>query len=251
MTAVDVARHTALLTGRGIRRSTREVDALLLAVALPVLLMVLFVVVFGGALRPDGRYVDYVVPGVILLCAGYGAAQTAVAVAGDMTEGIVDRLRTMPVAASAVLTGHVVASMARNALAMVAVVAVALALGFRPSAGPLQWLAAAGILALFVLAVSWVSACLGLVARSVEAASGFTFAVLFLPYLSSAFVPTETMPRALQGFAEHQPITLVVEAVRGLLLGTPTTTAGAAVLWCAALAAAGATGAAVLFRRAR
>nr|WP_297426655.1 ABC transporter permease [uncultured Actinotalea sp.] len=237
------------LTGRSLRRSTRELDTLLLSVLLPAMLMLLFVQVFGGALDPSGQYVDYVVPGVLLLCAGYGAAQTAVGVAADTTEGFVRRLRTMPVSASAVLTGHVVASLARNAVATLAVVGVALALGFRPTATPAQWLAAAGLLALFVTAVTWVSVAIGLVAGSVEAASGYTFVVLFLPYLSSAFVPVGTMPTALQRFAEHQPVTPVIETLRALLLGTPGGDPVLAVGWCAGVLAVAVPVAAALFRR--
>lgn len=245
---------TSAMVGRSIRRSTREVDTLLLAVALPVMLMLLFVSVFGGAIGrglPGGGYVDYVVPGVILLCAGYGAAQTAVAVAGDKAEGIIDRFRTMPIMPSSVLTGHVVASLARNAVATVAVVGVAYAMGFRPTAGPVEWLGATGVLVLFVLAISWLSVCIGLVAGSAEAASGFTFFVLFLPYLSSAFVPTDTMPRMLQTFAEHQPVTPVIETLRSLLMGTPNDLAWVAVLWCAGLVAVSGAAAAALFSRRR
>lgn len=246
---MTVLTDTGALVGRSLRRTTRELDTLLLAVLLPVLLMLMFVGIFGGAIRTDGRYVDYVVPGVILLCAGYGAAQTAVGVAGDMTEGLVTRLRTMPVAAWSVLTGHVTASLARNAVATAAVVGVALLLGFRPSADALSWTAAAGVLALFVLAVTWVSAAIGIVSPSAEAASGFTFLVLFLPYASSAFVPVAAMPTRLQGFAEHQPVTPVIETLRGLLMGGTTDTWVTAVAWSTGIAVVGAVASAALFRR--
>lgn len=246
---MTVLTDTGALVGRSLRRTAREIDTLLLAVLLPVLLMLMSVGIFGGAIRTDGRYVDYVVPGVILICAGYSAAQTAVGVAGDMTEGLVTRLRTMPVSASSVLTGHVVASLARNAVATVAVVAVALLLGFRPSADPVAWVAAAGMLALFVLAVTWISTAIGIMSPSAEAASGFTFLVLFLPYVSSAFVPVATMPTWLQGFAEHQPVTPVIETLRGLLMGGSTDTWVPAVAWSAGIAAAGMIASAVLFRR--
>lgn len=240
---------TLALIGRSLRRSTRELDTLLLSVLLPLLLMLLFVGVFGGAISPGGGYVTYVVPGVILLCSGYGAAQTAVGVAGDMTEGIVTRLRTMPVAAGAVLTGHVVASLARNAVATLGVVGVAVLLGFEARAGAVGWLAAAGLLALFVLAVTWVSVAVGLLARSAEAASGFTFFLLFLPYLSSAFVPVETLPSALRGIATHQPVTPIIEALRGLLTDGPTSTWPAAVLWSAGILLVGLVASLALFRR--
>lgn len=237
------------LVGRSLRRTTRELDTLLMSVLLPVLLMLLFVGVFGGAIDPGGDYVTYVVPGVILLCSGYGAAQTAVGVASDMTGGIVTRLRTMPVAAGAVLTGHVVASLARNAVATLAVVGVALLLGFEAAAGPVEWLAAAGVLALFVLAMTWLSVAVGLLARSAEAANGFTFLVLFLPYLSSAFVPVDTLPAALRGLAAHQPVTPVIETLRGLLTDGSTSTWPAAVLWSLGIMLVGFVASLVLFRR--
>ena len=235
---------------RSIRRTTRELDALLLSVLLPVMLMLLFVYVFGGAIETGTSYINYVVPGIILLCAGYGAANTAVAVANDMTNGIVDRFRSMPILSSAVLTGHVVASMARNLVSTALVLGVALALGFRPTAGPLEWLAAGAVLALFVLAVSWVATFAGLITRSVEAASGFSFFVLFLPYVSSAFVPTETMPAVLHAFAENQPITPVIETLRGLLTGTPIGDSGwLAVLWWAPILVVAFVASTAVFRR--
>lgn len=249
MTALLI--DTTALVGRSLRRSTRELDTLLLSVMLPVLLMLLFVGVFGGAISTDGRYVDYVVPGVILICAAYGAAQTAVGVAADQTEGIMTRLRTMPVTGGAVLTGHVVASLARNLVATAAVIVVALLLGFDPEASAGRWLAALGLLSLFVLAMTWISAAVGLVSPSAEAASGFTFFVLFLPYVSSAFVPVHTMPDWLEGFAEHQPVTPIIETLRGLLLDGPTDTWGVAVAWSAGLLALGMVASIVLFRRRR
>ncbi|MBB3084305.1 ABC transporter permease [Geodermatophilus sabuli] len=228
--------ESATLTGRCIRLSRRDVEALVMAVVLPLLMMALFVYVFGGALAGRAAYVTYVVPGIVLLCVGFGAASTAPAVAADMTSGMVDRLRSMPIAGSALLTGHVVASVARNAVATAVVLAGALAMGFRPDAGPVEWLAALGLLLLYVLALSWLAAGLGAIASSVQSANALTFAMLFLPYLSSAFVPTETLPGVLRAVAEHQPITPVIEAVRGLLTGTPVGSAGPlALAWCTGL----------------
>lgn len=241
------------MSWRSLRRSTRELDVLLLSVLLPVMLMLLFVHVFGGALGlavGGTAYVDYVVPGVVLLCAGYGAAQTAVAVAGDLSTGLVGRFRSLPVWHPSVLVGHVAASVARNTAATVAVVGVALASGFRPAAGPAGWLAAAGLVVLFVLALSWVSVCIGLVAGGVEAASGFTFFVLFLPYLSSAFVPTATMPSALRAVSEHQPVTSVIETLRALLLDVPGARPVGAVLWCLGMLVVAVLASGPLFRRA-
>lgn len=235
---------------RSLRHSVRNQDALLMAVALPVLLMLLFVDVFGGAIDTGTEYVNYVVPGIILLCTGYGAASTAVAVAQDMAEGVVDRFRSLPIHSSAVLTGHVVASLARNAFSTALVIGVAVLSGFRPTAGPLRWLGTVGVLVLFVLAMSWLSVALGLLARSVEGASGFTFFVLFLPYLSSAFVPTETMPAVLRVVADHQPITPIIETLRGLLLGAPIGSSGwLAAAWCGGLLVVSYTASSVLFRR--
>ena len=182
-----------------------------MAIMLPVMLMLLFTFVFGGAIDPSGGYVDYVVPGIILLCAGFGAASTAVYVAGDMKAGIIDRFRTMPLRASAVLTGHVVASLLRNLLATGVVIGVALLVGFRPTAGVWGWLGAIGIIALYILAITYLFAAIGLAAKSPEGASGYGFIILFVPYLSSAFVPVETMPdvaavdrREPAGHADHR-----------------------------------------------
>lgn len=245
----NAVQDNITLIRRSVRVSARDIESLLVSVLLPVMLMCMFVWVFGGALSVGGEYVNYVVPGAILLCAGYGAAQTAVAVAGDMSLGIVDRLRTMPIAASAVINGHVVASLVRNAVATTLVVMVALLLGFEPTAGPTEWLAASGILGLYVLAISWVSALMGLVAGTPDAANGYTFLVLFLPYVSSAFVPTDTLPRWLQGFAENQPVTPVTETLRSLMLGTPGADPWAASLWGLGLTAGGILGSAALFHR--
>lgn len=241
---------TATLIGRSVRLARRDVDTVLMSILLPVMLMLLFVFVFGGAIHTGTDYVSFVAPGIILLCVGYGAATTAMSVAKDMHDGMIDRLQTLPIRSSSVLTGHVVASVARNALAGVIVVAVAVACGFRPTATPGEWLAAAGLLLLYVLALSWLAAALGLLAGSVESASILSFFMLFLPYLSSAFVPTATMPAVLRGFSDHQPVTPVIDTVRGLLTGTAIgTSALLAVLWTSGLLVVGFTAAALLFRR--
>ncbi|MGA3489136.1 ABC transporter permease [Micromonosporaceae bacterium DT55] len=240
----------AVMAGRCVRLSRRNIDALLTALMLPVLLMLIFVYLFGGAISSREAYVTYVVPGVLLLCTGYGAATTAVAVSSDLTEGTVERFRSMDVSAWAILGGHVVASVARNAVATLLVLAVAVAIGFRPAASPARAVAAAGVLLLFVLAMSWLSAAVGLLASGPEAASGFTFAVMFLPYASSAFVPVETMPGWIQGFARHQPVTPVIETLRGLLLDAPTGAAPLwAVAWCLLLLAASVLASVLLLRR--
>jgi ABC-2 type transport system permease protein len=212
---------------RGIRRSLRDPEAFFTALMLPVVLMLLFVYVFGGALNTGGRYVDYVVPGLIVLCAGFGAGTTAVAVATDMTNGIVDRFRSMPIKGSSILLGQVVASLARNLVATGLVIGVGLGIGWRPTTSIPRWLAAVGMIVLFVLALSWLAAAVGLLARSVEAANSLTFVLMFIPYVSTAFVPAHTMPWVLRGFAENQPFTPIVETMRGLWMGHTST--GAAV----------------------
>ncbi|WP_031073366.1 ABC transporter permease [Streptomyces sp. NRRL S-118] len=228
------------LIGRGIRLSRRNTDAMITALALPIMLMLIFVYFFGGAIETGTRYVTYVVPGVLLLCAGFGAAGTAVRVSDDMKGGIVDRLRSMDVGAVPILAGHVGASLARNLMSTGLVLGVAFLIGFRPSASAAGWLAALGLLFAFILAISWLSAAIGLVARTPEAAGGFTFFMMFLPYPSSAFVPIDTMPSWLHGFADHQPVTPVIESLRALLLGRPAGDAPwIALAWCAGLLALG------------
>ena len=253
------ARHTGLratvddvatLVGRSVRLTRRDAETLVMSIVLPLMLMALFVYVFGGAIATGGEYVNYVVPGIVLLCTGFGAAATATSVAADMTGGMIDRFRSLPIRSAAVLTGHVVASVARNTLATAVVFAAAIAMGFRPDAGPVEWLLAAALLLLYVLALSWLAAGLGALASSVESANSLSFVMLFLPYLSSAFVPTDTMPSWLQAVADHQPITPIIETVRGLLTGGPVGSAGPlAVVWAAGLLVVSFALAVWLFRR--
>jgi len=240
----------AVFIGRSIRHSLRNIESLMMAIMLPVMLMLLFTYVFGGAIDASGNYVNYVVPGIILLCAGFGSASVAVDVALDMTNGIIDRFRTMPISSISVITGHVVASLARNLLATAVVFGVALLVGFRPDAGLIEWIAAIGIIVLFILTFTWLYTAIGLVSGSPSAASGYGFALLFLPYLSSAFVPTSTMPNWLQGVANHQPITPVIETIRGFLTGTPIgNNAWLAIAWCLGILLASMAWGAVSFRR--
>jgi ABC-2 type transport system permease protein len=236
--------------GRSLRHSVRSIDALLTAIMLPVAIMLMFVYVFGGAIDTGGRYVDYVVPGIIVLCAGFGSAGTAVAVALDMTTGVVDRFRTLPISAAAVLTGHVTASVVRNVASTLLVLGVALIAGFRPVADPLNWLAAAGLLLALMTAISWLAACFGLIARSVEAANAITFVAAFAPYLSSAFVPANTMPAGLRPIAEHQPVTPIADTLRELMFDLPVGNEAIwAIGWCVAGIVVGRLGAAYLFAR--
>lgn len=221
------------MIGRSTRHTVRNVDVLITTIVLPIMLMLLFVYVFGGAMQTGTiDYVNYVVPGILLLCIGYCASTTGVSVNHDMTKGIIDRFRSMPIAKSAVLIGHVLASLLRNGFSTLLVLLVAVLVGFRPSATWLDWLAIVGILTLYTLAITWISVLFGLLASSPEGAGAFSFVTLFLPYLSSAFVPTATMPTVLRVFAEYQPITPLCNALRSLLLGLPVgNSAWMAVFW--------------------
>jgi ABC-2 type transport system permease protein len=246
----SAVRDSLTMVGRCLRLSRRNLDALLMSLMLPVMLMLLFVYIFGGAIHTGTRYVTYIVPGVILLCAGFGSSTTAISVCQDIAGGIIDRFRSMDIGGPAVLAGHVAASVARNAASTVLVLGIAFLIGFRPDAGLLDWLAAAGILLLYILAISWLSAAVGLLARTPEAASGFTFFVMFLPYPSSAFVPINTMPGWLHGFARYQPTTPIIESIRGLLLHTSVGTGPwLAVAWCSGILVASVALCSVLFRR--
>jgi ABC-2 type transport system permease protein len=254
--ATYAATDTSVMITRCVRRSLRDPEAFFTALMLPVILMLLFVYVFGGAMAAagDGRYADYVVPGLIVLCAGFGAGTTAVAVATDMSSGIVDRFRSMPIASPSVLAGHIVASLARNLLATALVIGVGLAVGWRPTGAPAHWIAAVAMIVAFILAMSSFAAAVGLLVRSPEAANSATFVIMFLPYLSSAFVPTATMTRVLRPIAANQPFTPIIETMRGLWMGRTSTGASTsheailAVIYCLAITAISAAAASYLFR---
>ncbi|MGW2018669.1 ABC transporter permease [Streptomyces sp. NPDC001927] len=237
------------MTGRGLRLGRRNIDAVITSMMLPIILMLVFVYFFGGAIDTGTRYVTYVVPGVLILCSGFGSAGTGVSVSEDMKGGIIDRFRSLDIGGTPILAGHVGASVARNLVATVLVFGVAFAIGFRPSATPLGWLAALGLLVAFITAISWFAAAAGLLARTPEAAGGITFFMMFLPYPSSAFVPVETMPSWLHGFAEHQPVTPLIESMRGLLLDQPVgNTPWIALAWCAGILAVSVAASGALFR---
>jgi ABC-2 type transport system permease protein len=240
---------TPLVT-RAFRLSLRNVDGMMTALVLPVLLMLMFVYLFGGAINTGTRYVDYVVPGVLLVCVGFGSGTTAVTVAHDLAGPIIDRFRSMDVRGEALIGGHVLASVARNLVSAALVVAVAFAIGFRPHADAAHWLLAVGVLALFVLALSWLAAAIGIVARSPEAAQGIAFLVSFLPYVSSAFVPIHTMPTVLQSVARNQPATAVIDAIRASLIGGDVgAEAWHAVVWSLGIIAFSIALSGVLYRR--
>jgi len=244
MTTAYALSDTRVMIARCVRRSLRDPENFFTALILPVVLMLLFVYVFGGAFSAGGAhaggYANYVVPGLIVLCAGFGAGTTAVAVATDMSSGIVDRFRSMPIRATAILSGHIVASLARNLLATALVIAVGLGVGWRPVASPAAWAAAAATIVAFILTMSWLAAAFGLLVRSPEAANGATFVLMFLPYISTAFVPANTLPAVLRPIAANQPFTPVIETMRGLWMGHTST--GASVgheAWLAAACCAG------------
>jgi ABC-2 type transport system permease protein len=238
---------------RCVRRSLRDPEAFFTALMLPVVLMLLFVYVFGGDLNTGGAYVDYVVPGLIVLCGGFGAGTTAVAVATDMTNGIVDRFRSMPIHGSSILVGQIIASLARNLIATALVIGVGLAIGWRPHASLVTWLAATAMIVLFVLALSWLAAAVGLLARSIEAATSVSMVLMFVPYVSTAFVPARTMPAVLRGIALHQPFTPIIETMRGLWMGHTSTGATVAheatiaIAYCAGILVVSAAAASRLF----
>jgi ABC-2 type transport system permease protein len=257
-TALPALRHDGVanaigdamtMIGRNLRLARRNLDVLVMSVVLPLLMMTLFVYVFGGAIATGTEYINYVVPGIILLCTGYGASLTASSVAADMTSGMIDRLRSLPIRSSAVLIGHVTASVARNAVSTALVVLAAVAMGFRPDATLGEWLLFAGLVLLYVLGLSWLAAAFGMLAKSVESAGMFGFVMLFVPYLSSAFVPTHTMPAVLRGISEHQPITPVIETVRGLLTGTPIDRGWVALAWTLGILVVAVAAAVGLYRR--
>ncbi|WP_042147193.1 ABC transporter permease [Paucisalibacillus sp. EB02] len=209
------------MSGRSLRHLFRNPETIFLSVGLPITLMLLFVYVFGGAIQTGTAYINYVVPGVIITCVGYGSSITAISVTQDMVGGLFDRLRSMPVHPASLLVGHVSGSFIRNIMATSLVILVAILIGFRPNASLMEWLQVIGVLSLFLFAISWLAVIFGLLANSVEIASSFTFLIMFSPYISSAFVPTDTMPTWLQWFAEYQPMTPLIETMRGLLIGTP------------------------------
>src|ERR1700677_1284698 len=242
--------NSLTMAGRSLRLSARSPEALLTALLLPAMLMVVFVYLFGGAVDIGISYVNYVVPGVLLLCAVTGAATTAVTVCQDMTGGIIDRFRSLDVRGTAVLTGHVTASLLRNVVSTVLVTAVAFGIGVRPHSSVARFAAAFGVLMLFVAAVSWLAAAFGLLVSAPEAANSAMFFLMFFTYASSAFVPVRDMPWWLGGFARNQPATPGTETIRGLRLRQPVGVhLWTALAWCLGILAISVAASALLFRR--
>jgi ABC-2 type transport system permease protein len=249
-------RDAATMSRRVFRHALRYPSTIVMSVGIPAVLLLLFVGVFGDALGAGflasghGPYVDYVVPGILLMAAGYTASTTATAVNADITQGIIARFRTMAITRSAVLVGHVAGAVVRTLISVALLIGVALLLGFRPAASPLAWLAVFGVMALLVLALAWLAVAIGLAAKNPEGTSGFVIIVQVLPFVSSAFLPPAAMSGAVRAFAQHEPFTPIIDTLRGLLLGTPVGSSGLlAVSWCVGLALLGYLWSWALFRR--
>jgi ABC-2 type transport system permease protein len=250
VTTAFLVADSATMFRRSLRRLRRYPSLTLFIALIPVMLLLLFVYVFGSSLGaglggPSGdlgreAYIAYVVPGILLIAVAGAGQGTAISVAMDMTQGIIARFRTMAIARTSVLAGHVAGSVVQTMLATLIVIVVAVVIGFRPTTSPLAWLGALGLLTLTAVAISAISAALGLAADSVETASNTPMFLVLLPFLSSGFVPAESMPGPLGWFAEHQPFTPIIETLRGLLVGTPIGDAWlVALAWCAVIALGG------------
>jgi ABC-2 type transport system permease protein len=226
--------NTGVMLGRSMRHITRSMDTIITVTIMPIAFMLLFRYVFGGAIKAGtDNYVNYLMPGILLIAIASGISYTAFRLFNDMQGGIFERFHSMPIARSAVLWGHVLTSLVSNAISVVVIVLVGLVMGFRSSAGFLPWLAVAGILVLFTLALTWIAVVAGLSASSTDGASAFSYPIIFLPFVSSAFVPTDTMPGPVRAFAEHQPVTSIVNTIRALFDQQPVgTDIWIALAWC-------------------
>jgi ABC-2 type transport system permease protein len=245
MSAATAVADCRTMLGRNLLRLARYPSLTLTIIGMPVVFLLLFVYVLGGTLGAGlggGReeYLAYVVPGILIMTITAGAQGTSITVAMDMTEGIIARFRTMAVFRPSVLTGHVIASVVQMLIGLVVVLGIAIALGYRPGAGPLDWLAVTGLLVLVAVAITWLSVACGLASPTVEAASNLPMPLILLPFLGSAFVPTGSMPIGLRWFAEYQPFTPIMEAVRALLDGRSAGSDGLiAIAWCLLIAVLG------------
>ncbi|KPU42884.1 daunorubicin/doxorubicin resistance ABC transporter permease protein DrrB [Oxobacter pfennigii] len=223
-----------VMLGRSMRHITRSMDTIITVTIMPIAMMLLFVYVLGGAIQTGtDNYVNYLLPGILLMAIASGISYTAFRLFMDMQRGIFERFHSMPIARSAALWGHVLTSLVSNAISVVVIILVALIMGFHSSSGILSWLAVAGILVLVTLALTWIAVIPGLTAKSVDGASAFSYPLIFLPFISSAFVPTESMPPVVRAFAENQPVTSIVDAIRALLSGQPVSNdIWVALAWC-------------------
>ena len=250
--STHVVTDTLALTGRSLRHISRSPDTIITTTIMPIGFLLMFVYVFGGSIEaPTDSYVDYLLPGILLITIASSIAYTSFRLFMDKQSGIFERFRSMPIARSSVLWAHVLTSLAAITLSVLVVIIAAVVMGFRSGAGVLAWLAVAGILALFTLALTWLAVIPGLTAKSVDGASAFSYPLIMLPFVSSAFVPTATMPGPVRAFAENQPVTAIVDAIRNLLAGQPVgTDIWTALGWCVALLAAAYGFAMLAYRRA-
>jgi ABC-2 type transport system permease protein len=242
---------TTVLLGRSLRHIGRSADTIITTAITPIAILALFVYVFGGAIDTGSQnYIDYLLPGIMLIAIASGIAYTAVRLYIDVTSGIFERFHSMPIARSSVLWAHVLTSLVSNGITVVIIVLVGLLMGFRTGAGPLEWLAVAGILALFTLALTWLAVVAGLSAKSVDGATGFSYPLIFLPFISSAFVPTETMPGPVRAFAENQPVTSIVNTIQDLFAQRPVGgDIWVALAWCVGILVVAYVFAMMVYRR--
>ncbi|GAA3636963.1 multidrug efflux ABC transporter permease LieB [Microbacterium awajiense] len=252
MTA-HVLTDTSVLTGRSLRHILRSPDTIITTVITPIALLLVFVFVFGGAIdtgQTSGSYIDYLLPGILLITIASGVSYTSYRLFLDLKGGIVERFRSMPIARSSVLWAHVLTSLVSILVSLAIVVAVAVLLGFRTAAGVGAWLAVTGILVLFTLALTWIAVIAGLSAKTPDGAGAFSYPLIFLPFISSAFVPTDTMPAPVAWFAEHQPVTPIVDSIRALFAQQPVgTELWIALAWCVGILVAAFAGALAIYRR--
>ena len=230
-------KDLSVMFGRSMRHIFRSMDTIITVCITPIAMMLLFVYVFGGAIETGTEnYVNYLLPGIVLMAIGSGIAYVAYRLFIDKERGIFDRFHSMPIARSTVLWGHVLTSLISNGISVVVIVLVALLMGFRSSAGILEWLEVFGILGIFTIALTWIAVIAGLAAKTPDGAGAFSYPIIFLPFISSAFVPTDTMPSVVRAFAENQPVTPIVEAIRNLLAKQPVRNdIWVALAWCMAI----------------
>lgn len=242
---------TSVMLGRSMRHIFRSADTIITTAITPIAIMVLFVYVFGGAIDTGSvAYIDYLLPGIMLIAIASGIAYTALRLFTDMQSGIFERFHSMPIARSSVLWAHVVTSLVANGLALLIIVLVGLVMGFRTSASALDWLAVAGILALFTLALTWIAIIAGLAAKTPDGAGAFSYPLIFLPFISSAFVPTDTMPGPVRVFAENQPVTSIVNTIQDLFAGRPVTgDIWVALAWCVGILVVAYIAAMLIYRK--
>jgi ABC-2 type transport system permease protein len=246
-----VFSDTSVMLGRSLRHVTRSTDTIITVTIMPIAFLLLFVYVFGGAIRTGtDNYVNYLLPGILLIAIASGISYTAFRLFNDLQSGIFERFHSMPIARSSVLWGHVLTSLVSNAISVVAIVLVALLMGFRSSAGVLAWLAVAGILILFTLTLTWIAVIAGLSAKSTDGAAAFSYPIIFLPFVSSAFVPTASMPAPVRAFAENQPVTSIVDTIRALFEQQPVgNDIWVALSWCVGILVVAYVFAMVAYRR--